>query len=112
VDLGKGENHFTFNPDLTAITNHSDVNLNVVGHNGNDFVNLSFGDILESRVNVNASNLGGSTGGTSPNYGSDLGHLAPPPTTCCSTTAPTSATSPPPPAPPPRRATSGPRRST
>jgi hypothetical protein len=60
VSLGKGENHFTFNPDLTAITNHSDVNLNVMGHNGTDFVNLSFGDINESRLNVNARNLGGS----------------------------------------------------
>jgi hypothetical protein len=60
VSLGKGENHFTFNPGLTAITAKSNVNLSVVGHNGNDFVNLSFGDILESRVNVAASNLGGS----------------------------------------------------
>jgi hypothetical protein len=60
VVLGKGENHFTFNPGLTAIDNRSDVNLNVLGHNGNDFVNLNFGNILESRVNVAASNLGGS----------------------------------------------------
>jgi hypothetical protein len=60
VDLGKGENHFTFNPGLTAITNHSDVALSVRGHDGNDFVNLSFGNILESRVNVGASHLGGS----------------------------------------------------
>jgi hypothetical protein len=60
VRLGKGENHFTFNPGLTGIVNHSDVNLNVLGSNGNDFVNLNFGDILESRVNVNANNLGGS----------------------------------------------------
>jgi hypothetical protein len=60
VSLGKGENHFTFNPGLTAITNHSDVNLNVVGHNGNDFVDLSFGNILESRLDVNATGLGGS----------------------------------------------------
>jgi hypothetical protein len=65
VRLGKGENHFTFNPGLTAITNQSDVNLNLVGSNGNDFVNLSFGNILESRVNVAASNLGGSHGKTS-----------------------------------------------
>jgi hypothetical protein len=62
VRLGKGENHFTFNPGLTAITNQSDVNLNIVGSNGNDFVNLNFGDILESRVNVAARNLGGSKG--------------------------------------------------
>src|SRR5258708_1433146 len=60
VVLGTGENHFNFNPGLTAITNRSNVNLNVVGHNGNDFVNLGFGNILESRVDVNASNLGGS----------------------------------------------------
>jgi hypothetical protein len=60
VSLGAGENHFTFNPELTAITNHSDVSLNVVGHNGHDFVNLGFGDINESRLNVNARNLGGS----------------------------------------------------
>jgi hypothetical protein len=65
VNLGTGENHFTFNPGLTAITANSDVNLNVVGHNGNDFVDLNFGDILESRVNVAASHLGGSKGGTS-----------------------------------------------
>jgi hypothetical protein len=60
ASLGKGENHFTFNPDQTAITNHSNLLLNVLGHNGDDFVNLSFGEILESRVNVRASNLGGS----------------------------------------------------
>jgi hypothetical protein len=60
VDLGKGENHFAFNPGLTAITNHSDVALSVLGHDGNDFVNLNFGDILESRVNVGANHLGGS----------------------------------------------------
>ncbi len=60
VSLGTGENHFTFNPGLTAITNHSDVILDVLGHNGNDFVNLSFGDILESRVNVNEHGIGGS----------------------------------------------------
>jgi hypothetical protein len=65
VHLGKGENHFTFNPGLAAITNQSDVNVNVVGSNGNDFVNLNFGDILESRVNVSASNLGGSKTGAS-----------------------------------------------
>jgi hypothetical protein len=60
VNLGTGENHFTFNPGLTALTNHSDLNLNVVGHNGNDFVNLGFGDVLESRLNLNARGLGGS----------------------------------------------------
>jgi hypothetical protein len=60
VSLGTGENHFTFDPDQTAITNHSNLNLDVLGHNGNDFVNLSFGDILESRVNVEARQLGGS----------------------------------------------------
>ncbi|HZY89796.1 MAG TPA: hypothetical protein VFE78_33550 [Gemmataceae bacterium] len=59
VNLGRGENHFTFNPGLTALTNHSDLNLNVLGHNGNDFLNLSFGDILESRLNLAARNLGG-----------------------------------------------------
>ena len=64
VDLGTGENHFTFNP-LQAnaqpadIFPHSDVNLNVVGHNGNDFVNISFDDIAESRVNVNVQGIGG-----------------------------------------------------
>ena len=63
VNLGKGENHFTFNPGLTAITNHSDVNLNIAGNGGNDFVNLNFGDILESRVNLAANNLGGATRG-------------------------------------------------
>ena len=61
VDLGTGENHFTFNPGLTAISNHSNFNLDIVGHNGNDFVNLNFGNILESRVNLTASNLGGSS---------------------------------------------------
>jgi hypothetical protein len=64
VVLGRGENHFSYNPELTGITNHSDVNLDVMGSNGNDYVNLNFGDILESRVNVDASNLGGSKGGT------------------------------------------------
>src|SRR5262249_3225993 len=66
VDLGTGENHFTFNPvqanimpaDIEA---HSDVNLNVVGHNGNDFVNISLDDIAESRVNVNVHGIGGGT---------------------------------------------------
>jgi hypothetical protein len=66
VNLGKGENHFTFNPGLTALTNHSDLNLNILGHHGNDFLNLSFGDILESRLNLNARNLGGSTTPLSP----------------------------------------------
>jgi hypothetical protein len=66
VNLGGGQNHFTFNPGLTAITNHSDVNLNVQGHNGNDFVNLNFGNILDSRVNVAARNLGGSKTPLSP----------------------------------------------
>jgi hypothetical protein len=66
VDLGTGTNHFTFNPGLTGITNHSDVNLNIVGHNGNDFLNLSFGDILESRLNVNAQGIGGSKTPLSP----------------------------------------------
>jgi hypothetical protein len=60
VSLGTGENHFTFNPDQTAITNHSDLNLNVLGHNGNDSVNVSFGEILESRVNLNERGIGGS----------------------------------------------------
>lgn len=60
VSLGTGENHFTFNPGRTAITNHSDLNLNVLGHNGNDFLNLNFGDIDESRLNLSATNLGGS----------------------------------------------------
>jgi hypothetical protein len=66
VDLGKGENHFTFNPGLTAITNHSDVALSVLGHDGNDFVNLNFGNILESRVNVGANHLGGSRAAVTP----------------------------------------------
>jgi hypothetical protein len=62
VDLGRGENHFNFNPGLTAIENRSDVSLDIVGHNGNDFVNLKFGNILESRVDVTANNLGGTKG--------------------------------------------------
>jgi hypothetical protein len=66
IHLGKGENHFTFNPGLTEINTHSDVNLNIVGHNGNDFVNLNFGNILESRVNVSATGLGGSKTAVSP----------------------------------------------
>jgi hypothetical protein len=41
--------------------NHSDLNLNVLGHNGNDSVNVSFGEILESRVNLNERGIGGST---------------------------------------------------
>jgi hypothetical protein len=64
ADLGTGENHFTFNPaqadgEPADVEGHSDVNLNVVGHNGNDFVNISFDDIAESRVNVNVHGIGG-----------------------------------------------------
>jgi hypothetical protein len=59
VNLGTGENHFTFNPGLTALTNHSDLNLNILGHNGGDFLGLNFGNILESRLNLAARNLGG-----------------------------------------------------
>jgi hypothetical protein len=64
VDLGTGENHFTFNPvqanNMPAdLFPHSEVNLNVVGHNGNDFVNINFDDIAESRVNVNVHGIGG-----------------------------------------------------
>jgi hypothetical protein len=64
VDLGTGENHFTFNPvqadGMPAdFFPKSDVNLNVVGHNGNDFVNISFDNIAESRVNVNVHGIGG-----------------------------------------------------
>jgi hypothetical protein len=66
VSLGKGENHFTFNPDETALKNHSSLDLNVLGHNGNDFVNLSFGQILESSLNVQAVGLGGSKTPLSP----------------------------------------------
>jgi hypothetical protein len=66
VNLGKGENHFSFDPGMTGITNHSDVSVNVLGHNGNDYVNLSFGNILESRVNVLERNLGGSRSTVSP----------------------------------------------
>jgi hypothetical protein len=66
VDLGRGENHFTFNPGQTGITNHSDVNLDILGHNGNDFVNLNFGEILESRLAVDETGLGGSKGPANP----------------------------------------------
>jgi hypothetical protein len=66
VSLGKGENHVTFNPDQTALTNHSSLNLNVLGHNGNDFVNLNFGEVLESSLNVQAVGLGGSKTPLSP----------------------------------------------
>jgi hypothetical protein len=66
ASLGTGENHFTFNPDQTAITNNSNVMVDVVGHNGTDFVNLSFGQILESRLNVSETNLGGSKTPVSP----------------------------------------------
>jgi hypothetical protein len=64
ADLGTGENHFTFNPpqadgEPADTEAHSDVNLNVLGHNGNDFVNISFDDIAESRVNVNVQGIGG-----------------------------------------------------
>jgi hypothetical protein len=64
VDLGTGENHFTFNPVQANIMPadifpHSDINLNVVGHNGNDFVNISLDDIAESRVKVNVHGIGG-----------------------------------------------------
>src|SRR5262249_34448720 len=64
VDLGTGENHFTFNPaqsdgEPADIFNNSNVSLNVAGHNGNDFVNISFDDIAESRVLVNVHGIGG-----------------------------------------------------
>jgi hypothetical protein len=65
ASLGTGENHFTFNPDKNAIQNHSDVNVSVQGHGGTDFVNLSFGQIAESRVNVVENNIGGSKTKTS-----------------------------------------------
>src|SRR5262245_54948911 len=65
ADLGTGENHLTFNPAQTDgepadIFGHSDVSLSVMGHNGNDFVNLSFDDITESRVVLNVQGIGGS----------------------------------------------------
>jgi uncharacterized protein (TIGR03118 family) len=65
ADLGTGENHLTFNSAQTDgepadIFGHSDVSLSVMGHNGNDFVNLSFDDITESRVVVNVQGIGGS----------------------------------------------------
>jgi hypothetical protein len=66
ANLGQGENHFTFNPGQTALTNHSDLELNILGHGGTDFVNLSFGEILESRLGVAARNLGGSSGPVNP----------------------------------------------
>jgi hypothetical protein len=64
VDLGTGENHFTFNPvqadGMPAdFFPKSEMDLNVVGHNGNDFVNISFDNIAESRVNVNVNGIGG-----------------------------------------------------
>ncbi|PWT86623.1 MAG: TIGR03118 family protein, partial [Proteobacteria bacterium] len=64
ANLGTGENHFTFNPLQTDgepadIFDNSNVNLNVVGHNGNDFVNISFDDISDSRVSVNVHGIGG-----------------------------------------------------
>src|SRR5262249_6076766 len=64
ADLGTGENHFTFNPaqadgEPADFFDHSDVNLSVLGHNGNDFVNLNFDDLTESRLNVNVQGIGG-----------------------------------------------------
>jgi uncharacterized protein (TIGR03118 family) len=71
ADLGTGENHLTFNPAQTDgepadIFNHSDVSLSVAGHNGNDFVDLSFDDITESRLAVNVQGIGGNTTPVSP----------------------------------------------
>jgi hypothetical protein len=65
ANLGTGENHFTFNPvqadgEPADIFGHSDVSVSVAGHNGNDFVNLNFDDITESRLNVNVHGIGGS----------------------------------------------------
>jgi hypothetical protein len=81
ANLGTGENHFTFNPvqadgEPADIFGHSDVSVNVAGHNGNDFVNLSFDDITESRLNVNVHGIGGSqTPGSSANVDSvTFGH--------------------------------------
>src|SRR5262249_38088503 len=46
ADLGTGENHFSFNPaqmdnEPADIFGGSDVSVSVVGHNGNDFVDLN-----------------------------------------------------------------------
>jgi uncharacterized protein (TIGR03118 family) len=65
ADLGTGENHFSFNPAQTDnepadIFGQSDVSVSVVGHNGNDFVDLNFDDITESRLSVNVQGIGGS----------------------------------------------------
>jgi uncharacterized protein (TIGR03118 family) len=65
ADLGTGENHFTFNPaqadgEPADIFAHSDVRVNVVGHNGSDFVSLNFDDVTESRLSVDVQGFGGS----------------------------------------------------
>jgi hypothetical protein len=60
VDLGTGTNHFNFNPGQTAIDAGSNVGLNVQGHNGNDFVDLAFGEIANSALNVLETGIGGS----------------------------------------------------
>src|SRR5262249_62037780 len=64
ADLGTGENPFAFTPAQTDgapadVFAHSDVSVSVAGHNGNDFVSISFDDITESRVNVNVRGIGG-----------------------------------------------------
>jgi uncharacterized protein (TIGR03118 family) len=64
ANLGTGENHFTFNPaqadgEPADVFDLSDINVNVAGHNGNDFVNINFDDIAESRVTVNVHGIGG-----------------------------------------------------
>jgi uncharacterized protein (TIGR03118 family) len=72
ADLGTGENHFSFNPNQADnepadIFGNSDVSVSVVGHNGNDFVDLNFDDITESRLSVNVRGIGGSKTPLGPN---------------------------------------------
>jgi|GEM_PF-4746323 len=59
VALGSGNNQFAFNPSKVQILNHSSVALDVLGGNQNDFLDVHFGPIADSTVNVSANLLGG-----------------------------------------------------
>jgi hypothetical protein len=63
VDLGNGNNQFAFNRSEVQILNHSQVTLDVEGGNGNDFLDVHFGPIADSTVNVTANLFGGADTG-------------------------------------------------
>ncbi len=63
VDLGNGNNQFAFNRSEVQILDHSRITLDVEGGNGNDFLDVHFGPIADSTVNVAANLFGGADTG-------------------------------------------------